>query len=317
MKKVIITGASGFIAGQTAIHFHDAGYHVIGIDKRVPPEHLRKYYKKFLVSHFASEEALYLIEQNKPLAVIHCGGTSLVGPSVRDPSKYYDNNFVATKTLLDFVLDKQLSTHIVFSSSASVYGEPVMTPCKEEDPPLPLSPYGESKHMVEMMLASYANAYDLKYTAFRYFNVCGADTDGRHGQQSKASHIIARILESIKQNNIFTLNGCHFPTEDGTCIRDYVHVEDIARAHLLAVEKNATGVYNLSTGAGHTNRQIIDTAFKITGTAVVVEQKDARPGDPAVLTGSGEKFYQATGWRPCHDIQSIISSAWQWYVNDV
>ena len=314
METVVITGAGGYIGGQTAIVFHNAGYQVIGIDSEEPAVALRTCFSKFLVSDFSSDEALYIIEKANPCAIVHCAGTSLVGPSVHNPRVYYENNFVTTKKLLDFLVDKDLSTKFIFSSSAATYGEPVMIPCREEDPPLPVSPYGESKLMVEMMLASYEKAYNKSYVAFRYFNVCGADPKGKHGQEENATHIIARILQSIKYNQDFTLYGIQYPTSDGTCIRDYIHVDDLARAHLLAVENdNVQGVYNLGTGEGYSNKQIIKTAFEVTRKTATVSQGPVRQGDPAILTCSAEKFYNTTGWSPMYDLKSIIQHAWDWY----
>jgi UDP-glucose 4-epimerase len=171
-----------------------------------------------------------------PDAIIHCAGTSLVGPSVMNPEEYYNNNFVKTKTLLDFLIaNHQKNVRVIFSSSAATYGEPIMTPCQEEDPAIPISPYGESKLMVELMMKSYATAYGLDFVAFRYFNACGADSQGRHGQAPGATHIIARVLESIRDGKTFTLYGDSYPTPDGTCIRDYIHVEDLADAHIMAM----------------------------------------------------------------------------------
>lgn len=318
MKTVVVTGAGGYIGGQTSIAFHNKGWQVIGIDRNGMPAHLNNYFNRFLVSGFDTEESLHVIKQSKPDAIVHCAGTSLVGPSVTDPASYYENNFVATKRLLDFLLDTIPQCHFVVSSSAAVYGEPVLVPCSEEDPALPLSPYGESKLMIEMMCKSYADAYNLKYTALRYFNVCGADTNSRHGQEKNATHIIARILEAIRDNRAFTLNGTTYPTTDGTCVRDYVHVEDIASAHYLAIAKNAQGVYNLGTGSGYSNKQIIDTAADITGTSnLQVSTGPTRAGDPAMLTCTAERFHKQTGWTPSHDLKSIISSAWKWYTREL
>jgi len=316
MKTVVVTGAGGYIGGQTAIHFSEQGWQVIGIDKNHPPKHLSQstYFGKFLVAPFDSEEALELIKQNQPDAIIHCAGTSLVGPSKLNPRIYYENNFVATKTLTEYLIDNNTKTHIVFSSSASTYGEPIMPPCQEEDPPLPLSPYGESKLMTEMMLTSYANAYGLDVTMFRYFNVCGADVQGRHGQSPAATHIVARVLEALRDGDNITINGKDYPTPDGTCVRDYVHVEDIAQAHFLAVEQKINGVYNLGTGTGYSNLQILDTALAVANKPdYPVGWGESRPGDPAVLVGSAEKFNRTTGWAPTHDLDSIIRSAWHWY----
>jgi UDP-glucose 4-epimerase len=314
-KTVVITGAGGYVGGQTSIYFHEQGWRVVGIDNTHPPKHLSQstYFSKFYVGPFDSEDALELIKNSSPHAIVHTAGTSLVGPSKQDPRPYYQNNFVATKTLVEYLIDNNIKTRLIFSSSAAIYGEPILTPISEEDPQMPVNPYGQSKLMIEMMLESYRAAYGLDYVGFRYFNVCGADSQGRHGQKSGATHIIARVLESIKNNTAFTINGVDYPTEDGTCVRDYVHVEDIARAHLLAVQHAECGFYNLSTGSGYSNRMIVDTALKTVSVEKEIGTGPMRPGDPAVLVGSGEKFADAVGWQPIHDLYSIIKTAWNWY----
>jgi UDP-glucose 4-epimerase len=313
MNTVLITGASGYIGAQTVIAFADAGWQVYGVDREHPSKTISDFCKKFLISDFWSEEALYLLGIVKPDVIVHCAGTSLVGPSIKNPAEYYQNNFVATKTLLDHIVKYNLRTRIIFSSSAATYGEPILTPISEEDPQMPVNPYGQSKLMTEMMLESYRVAYGLDYVGFRYFNVCGADSQGRNGQKDGATHIIARVLESIKNNTAFTINGIDYATEDGTCVRDYVHVEDIARAHLLAAQHAECGFYNLSTGSGYSNRMIVDTAIDTIGIEKEIGTGPMRPGDPAVLVGSGEKFADAVGWQPTYDLTTIIQTAWQWY----
>ena len=318
MQTVVITGASGYIGGQTAIDFHNRGWNVIGIDKNHPPTHLSQstYFSKFYIGSFDSEDALELIKKSNPHAIIHCAGTSLVGPSKRDPRSYYQNNFVATKTLVEYLIDNNIKSNFIFSSSASTYGEPVLPPCREEDPPLPLSPYGESKLMTEMMLESYAYTYGLDVTIFRYFNVCGADSQSRHGQASGATHIIARILEALRDGGNITINGKDYPTPDGTCIRDYVHIEDVTKAHLLAVKHKVNGKYNLGTSTGYSNLQILNTALKVANKLdYPVGWGESRPGDPAVLVGSSDKFSNLTGWTPTHNVNSIVQTAWKWYKN--
>lgn len=318
MKTVVVTGAGGYIGGQTAIYFHDQGWQVIGIDCNHPPKHLNSYFSKFMISGFDADESLHMIQQTTPDAIVHCGGTSLVGPSVKEPALYYENNFVSTKRLVDFLIDKNIKSRFIFSSSAAVYGEPVLSPCSEEDPPLPVSPYGESKLMVEMLLRSYNSAYNFDYTAFRYFNVCGADEQGRHGQEKNATHIIAKLLEAVRDNKQFTLYGNNYPTSDGTCVRDYVHVNDIARAHFLAAENSVLGVYNLGTGSGYSNREIIDTAVEVTGTSNLnIFIGPDREGDPAMLTCTAECFESITGWKPAYNLDSIIQTAWNWYTREL
>ena len=312
--NVIVTGAAGYIGGQIALQLKDAGHSVTGIDRRPLPGHLEGV-MQFVQADFDSDESYRRLVELRPDAVVHCAGTSLVGPSIKHPSDYYNNNVAKTMNLLHIMMNAVPQTRFIFSSSAAVYGEPIMTPCHEVDPKEPISPYGESKLMVEMILESYHRAYGLDYVAFRYFNACGADSQGRHGQEPGATHIIARVLESIRDNTEFVLNGIDYPTPDGTCVRDYVHVEDIARAHVMALDSKVTaGVYNLGSNNGTSNREIIDTAQQVTGSATVVQLGQTRPGDPPILTASAAKFDTVTGsaWRK-HDLHDMISHAWAWH----
>ena len=312
--NVIVTGSAGYIGGQTALLLKDAGHEVYGIDRRHPPKHLLGVCDGFLYQDFASDVALSWIIQKQPDAIIHCAGTSLVGPSMTDPAEYYNNNVAKTLKLLDIVKQSMPRCKLVFSSSAATYGEPVMNPIHEVDPKEPVSPYGESKLMIDMMLESYHRAYGIDYVSFRYFNACGADPKGRHGQEPGATHIIARVLESIRDQKEFVLNGNDFPTEDGTCVRDYVHVDDIARAHALALYHNIpAGVYNLGSSMGTSNQGIIEAALDETQQPLNVIVGERRAGDPPVLTASSEKFSLIAGaWRH-HDLDAIIQHAWAWY----
>lgn len=312
--NVIVTGASGYIGGHVALQLKDAGHTVIGIDRRACPKNLEDVYSKFVCDDFAGRTSLGAIIQARPDAIVHCAGTSLVGPSVKNPAEYYDNNVVKTIELLDLVRNALPHCRVIFSSSASVYGTPIMNPCHEVDPREPISPYGESKMMIEMILESYHKAYRLDYVAFRYFNACGADSKRRHGQEPGATHIIARLLESMRDRQAFTLNGTNYPTDDGTCVRDYVHVEDIARAHVLALDKTIDcGVYNLGTAEGTSNATIIDTARNITGQPIEIIAGPQRDGDPAVLTASPDKFNQVSpNWKQ-FTLNDMIQHAWAWY----
>jgi UDP-glucose 4-epimerase len=293
----------------------DAGHEVYGIDRRQPPGHLQGVCDKFLFQDFASDVALSWIISKQPDAIIHCAGTSLVGPSMQDPSEYYNNNVAKTLKLLDVVRRSLPRCRFVFSSSAATYGEPILGSCNEVDPCLPVSPYGESKLMIDMILESYRRAYNLNYVSFRYFNACGADPQGRHGQEPGATHIIARVLESIRDKQDFVLNGNDFPTIDGTCVRDYVHVEDIARAHALALHhKIPAGVYNLGSNMGTTNLQIIEAAQDETQQTLNMVVGSRRAGDPPALTANPTKFNTVAGaWRH-HDLDAMIQHAWAWYV---
>jgi len=313
--NIIVTGSGGYIGGQIMLQLKDAGHTVYGIDRHEPPRHLAGVCDNFLLQDFASDVALSWIINKQPDAIIHCAGTSLVGPSMQEPADYYNNNVVKTLRLLDIVRKSLPRTRFIFSSSAAVYGEPIMTPCHEVDPCEPVSPYGQSKLMVEQILASYNQAYGLDYVAFRYFNACGADSRGRHGQAPGATHIIARVLESIRDQKDFVLNGDDFPTVDGTCVRDYVHVEDIAGAHILALDQKVEpGVYNLGSNMGTSNQGIIESALDETQRLLNVVKGARRAGDPAVLTASDAKFAAAVGqWRN-YILDDIIRHSWAWYV---
>ena len=312
--RVVVTGGSGYIGGQTVLGLLSAGHSVFAIDRSLDPNPLIDSGAKWLIGDFAGEVALRAIETFQPDAIIHCAGTSLVGPSMLNPAEYYDNNFDKTKILCDFLVKHRIKTRLIFSSSAATYGNPVMTPCQEIDPAEPISPYGQSKLMVDWMLQSYHRAYDLDYVSFRYFNACGADSQSRHGQRPGATHIIARVLESIRDGAHFTLNGTDYPTPDGTCVRDYIHVEDLAHAHILACDQNiSAGIYNLGTNAGHSNREIINMAEQVTGQRVNLGVGSARPGDPAQLTADSDKFHRVSGWRPRFGLEDIVRHAWAWY----
>jgi UDP-glucose 4-epimerase len=315
--KVVVTGASGYIGGQTLLNLVDQGYEVLGIDSRIPPDHLIKTPGVWWhTGDYATEVAFAGIYQFAPDAIVHCAGTSLVGPSVTNPAIYYENNFVKTKQLLDFlIVNKMTSTRIVFSSSAATYGEPVMTPCQEIDPAEPISPYGQSKLMIEWMLASYGQAYGIDSVAFRYFNACGADSSARHGQEPGATHIIAQVLEAIRDgSDQFVLNGQDFATEDRTCVRDYIHVEDLAQAHIRAIDPTVPGgVYNLGTNQGYSNLQILHGAIGITKKDLAYTVGPRRSGDPATLTADSTKFMGASGWQPKFSLEDMITHAWAWY----
>lgn len=315
MSVVIVTGSAGYIGGQTALLLKDAGHEVYGIDRREPSKHLRGVCNEFKYQDFASDVALSWIIQKQPDAIIHCAGTSLVGPSMQDPAEYYNNNVAKTLKLLDIVRKSLPRCRFIFSSSAATYGDPILGSCNEVDPCMPVSPYGESKLMIDMMLESYRKAYNFDYVSFRYFNACGADPQGRHGQEPGATHIIARVLESIRDQKEFVLNGNDFPTVDGTCIRDYVHVDDIARAHALAIyHKIPAGIYNLGSNTGTSNSGIIEAALDETQQHLNVVVGSRRAGDPPELTANPAKFDLVAGaWRH-HNLDDMIKHAWNWYV---
>lgn len=310
----MVTGAAGYIGGQTMLTLKDRGYSVIGVDTRTLPPHIKNIPDRFFQEDFSNDYVLHLLDQHRPQAIIHCAGTSLVGPSIQNPELYFRNNFVKTKRLVDSMIKNRLATRFIFSSSAAVYGEPTVAPCCEDSPVMPVSAYGQSKLMTEMMLDAYRRAYNLDVISFRYFNACGADAHIRHGQESGASHILARVLESMRDGRSFTLYGDQYATPDGTCVRDYVHVSDIADAHILAIDATVpSGTYNLGTNQSHSNREIIELARKITNCGLEVVIGTSRSGDPAKLTASADLFRGVSAWVPRYQIEDMLQHAWSWY----
>ena len=313
--NTVVTGVAGYIGGQVALQLKDAGHTVVGIDRRPLQTHQKGLLDSFVLADFDSDTAFKKLLNVRPDAIVHCAGTSLVGPSIKNPSEYYFNNVAKTLELITFITRAMPQTRFIFSSSAATYGEPVMVPCDEVDPTEPVSPYGESKLMIDMMLESYHRAYGLDYVSFRYFNACGADPRGRHGQEPGATHIIARVLESIRDDQEFTLYGDNYPTADGTCVRDYVHVDDIARAHVLALDQLIpAGIYNLGSNMGTSNREIIAAAERITNKTLTVTVGEQRVGDPPILTASADKFNAVAGAWQAHNLDDMIQHAWAWYV---
>jgi UDP-glucose 4-epimerase len=318
-KWVAITGVNGYIGGQTVLRFKDLGYKVIGSDRNTTAPWIRNVVDVFIPGDFINPMYTNLIIDKNPSALIHIAGTSLVGPSMSDPSPYYINNVGNTARLLSNLAERGWHKTVVFSSSAAVYGNPSSTPITELTPRIPISPYGHSKLMAEQVLRDSANAYGFKTIALRYFNACGADSKVRHGQLKQATHLIARIMETIVNKGVFTLNGDDYETPDGTCIRDYLHVEDIANAHYLAtlyaegMETNSAE-FNLGSGQGASIKDIISSVERITGRTVLMHTGPKRDGDPAMLVASASKFKKDTGWKPENStIDNIVRSAWSWY----
>lgn len=310
--RVAITGVSGFIGGQVALNMQDAGHEILGIDRRPILKHLEDVPNLFYQNDYATAGTLDKLSSFDPQVIVHCAGTSLVGPSMTNPTEYYHNNVVKTLRLLDFIVQSLPRTRIIFSSSASVYGNAV-DPCKETSALSPVSPYGESKMMIEKMLESFHRAYDLDYVAFRFFNACGADSAARHGQESGGTHIIAKILESIHHNKTFVCNGNDYDTRDGTCVRDYIHVADLAQAHVTAMDlKIPAGVYNLGTEQGHSNLEVIELAQIVTGRSIAITFGPRRLGDPDFLTADSQLFQSKSTWQPQYQLHDMIRHAWTW-----
>jgi len=252
-------------------------------------------------------------------AVMHFAAFTYVGESVKDPQKYYLNNLRNTLNLLQVMLEEEVK-YFVFSSTCATYGNPEEIPITESHPQNPINPYGKAKLMVEQVLADYTRAYDLNYVSLRYFNAAGADPDVEIGElHEPETHLIPLILDAAtdRRGNI-QIFGTDYPTPDGTCIRDYIHVMDLADAHIKALEYLQSGgeseVFNLGNGQGFSVMEVIETARKVTGRKIEVEEVDRRPGDPPVLVGSSDKAREILDWNPqYHDLSLIIETAWKWH----
>jgi UDP-glucose 4-epimerase len=262
-----------------------------------------------------------ILENEAIEAVVHFAADSLVGESVQAPAKYFGNNIVAGLSLLDAMIASDVKK-IVFSSSAAVYGEPNQVPIPEDHPKSPTNPYGFTKLTFEGMMDAYNRAYGLKHIALRYFNAAGADPSGEIGEDHRPeSHLIPIVLQAaLGQREQLELYGTDYPTPDGTCIRDYIHVTDLAQAHILALQALAKGAestaYNLGNGLGYSNRQVIQMAKQVTGQSIKVREAPRRAGDPAVLVASSERIQSELGWKPKYpELETIIETAWHWHKN--
>ena len=316
--KVIVTGGCGYIGSHVARAFKQNGDQVFIID-RVKREHTLKDIDGYFIGDFISDASLATIYDVAPDIIVHCAGTSLVGPSMTDPAEYYENNVVKTVALMNLIKNLDKKPVVMFSSSASVYGEPDCLPIKEYDEVKPLSPYGSTKATCELILQDYSRAYSISTVCFRYFNAAGA-IPGTYdlGQEPFATHIVARVLEASLQNRAFTINGCDYDTEDGTCIRDYVHVWDIALAHVRAagycIRKGLVSeTFNLGTNKGVSNKEIVDYVVNKYGIPFV-NYGERRSGDPAELVADPTNALKELGWTAVNsDIKTIIDSAYKWY----
>jgi len=312
-KTVVVTGSSGYIGGTISYLLKQKGYKVVAIDVR-PQPHLHKYFDVQILDDFCSMNSFYTIKNNKPDAIIHCAGTSLVGPSLHDPGPYFYNNVFKTQGLLDFLATDKIDTKFIFSSSAAVYGD-YTNNFEEGYETLPISPYGESKLMIEKTLKWYKQIFNIDYVAFRYFNACGAVPGGIHGQEPNATHIFAKLFDAALNDEAFTLNGIYTQTKDGSCVRDYVHVLDIAEAHILAIEKNLSGIYNISTGTGHSNLEIQKIVEKLLDKEIVTIIGNKREGDPATLTASSLLLKEGI-WEPKYNMTDVVNHLNEWYTSD-
>ena len=320
---ILVLGGAGYIGSHTALELVKAGNEVVIADNLVTgyrkaiPKGAKFYEGDLRDFDFLNK----LFQQEKIDAVIHFAAYSLVGESVTNPLKYYDNNLYGTKVLLEAMVKNNVGK-IVFSSTAATYGEPENIPILESDRTCPTNPYGETKLAMEKMFKWTAEAHGLRYVSLRYFNACGADESGTIGEaHNTESHLIPLILQVPNgKRETISIYGTDYDTPDGTCIRDYIHVTDLAQAHILAVQYLNNGgesdIFNLGNGVGYSVREIIETARKVTGHPIPATETSRRAGDPARLVASSEKAKSVLGWKPVHDsLEEIIASAWNWHKN--
>ncbi len=320
--KILVLGGAGYIGSHTVYELIDAGENVVIVDN-LETGHIEAVHPKatfyqgdirdrsFIDSVFDKEADID--------AVIHFAANSLVGESMVNPLKYYDNNLCGTKVLLESMVAHNIDK-IVFSSTAATYGEPERIPIMEDDCTAPTNTYGETKLSMEKMFKWTGKAHGLRFVSLRYFNACGAHISGQIGEAHKPeTHLIPLILQvPLGQRDHISIFGNDYPTKDGTCVRDYIHVTDLAQAHILAVkylmEGNESNIFNLGNGIGFTVNEVIETARKVTGDPIKAETEDRRAGDPAQLIASSDKARNILGWKPQHaDLEEIIATAWKWH----
>ena len=318
--KVLVTGGAGYIGSHTVRELLKRGYEVVVFDNFSTGR------KELLVGGELIEGDLMdkdsikkALKRGNIGAVLHFASLIQVGESYTDPRKYYTHNLVSSMNLLDAMLKAKVKAFI-FSSSAAVYGVPLQVPIPENHPLNPVNPYGQTKVFVEKILEDYQRAYGLKYISLRYFNAAGADPDGLLGEMHEPeTHLIPNLLLFLLgEKKGFDLYGTDFPTEDGTAVRDYIHVTDLARAHVLALRKllesSRSEFINLGTNTGYSVLEIIKKTEAITGKKVLYKERPKRKGDVPVLLASNEKAEKILGWKLSHsDIETIIRTAWNWH----
>ena len=315
--RVLVVGGAGYIGSVTVDQLITEGHSVTVLDslisghaEAVNPD------AELVEAEVRDEAALDRVFANHDFdAVINYSGYILAGESVQQPGRYFANNVSGCIALLNAMVTYGV-TRFVFSSSAAVYGEPDAVPISEDAPIRPVNPYGETKAIVERMLPWYEGQFYLRHVSLRYFNAAGA-TEERGESHRPESHLIPNVLQVAQgKRDVLTLFGTDYPTPDGTCVRDYIHVSDLADAHLRALKRteDRSGAYNLGLGHGFSNREVIDAASRVVGEQIPVEEQDRRPGDPASLVASNALAGAELGWHPdITDLDEIIASAWRWH----
>jgi len=323
--KLLVIGGAGYIGAHMVKFLAKAGHDVIVLDNLSTGFRELVKYGRLVVGDLSDVNKLEnLFSTHKYDGVMHFAAASLVGESVDNPAKYYRNNVVNTINLLD-VMVRHGVKHFIFSSTAATFGEPEYTPIDEQHPQNPINPYGVSKLMVETILKDYASAYGLNSVCLRYFNACGADPEGELGEMhDPETHLIPLILQAASgRRDSITVFGRDYPTEDGTCIRDYIHIQDLCSAHALALDKiiqsSHSGqalAYNLGNGSGFSVQQVIDMVNRVVkedGATLMVKEGERRAGDPAILVADASKAKKELGWQPEYaNLEVIIRHAYAW-----
>lgn len=320
--KILVLGGAGYIGSHTVIELINENIEVViidnletGYEKAIHPQ--AKFYKGDLRDK-AFMRSVFEKEKNID-GVIHFAANSLVGESMENPLKYYDNNLNGTKILLEVLVEYGIDK-VVFSSTAATYGEPKTIPIKEKDHTCPTNCYGETKLAMEKMFGWVEKAHGINYVSLRYFNACGAHESGEIGESHMPeTHLIPLVLQvANKKREYISVFGDDYDTKDGTCVRDYIHVTDLANAHILAVKHlidgKESGIFNLGNGVGFTVKEVIEVARKVTGHPIELRVENRRNGDPAVLIASSDKAKEILKWKPQKDsLEYIIESAWKWH----
>ncbi len=318
-KTILVVGGAGYIGSHQVKILAERGYNVVVYDNLATGYRDLVMVDNFEEGDLADKTRLREVFDKYNIdAVMHFAAFIEVGESVKDPAKYYRNNLVNVINLLDVMLEYKVE-YFIFSSTAAVYGNPKEIPIKEDQSKAPINPYGKSKLMVEEILEDYDRAYGLKYTCFRYFNASGADESGLIGEKhNPETHLIPLVLKTaLGERDSIYIFGDDYDTKDGSCIRDYVHVNDLADAHIKGLERLFTGgdsqAFNLGSGAGYSVIEIIEKAKEITNTDFKVIEADRRAGDPATLIADSSKANKVLGWESKYNLEDIIKTAWNWH----
>ena len=317
--RILVTGGAGYIGSHTVKHLLEHGHDVVVLDNLSQGHRAAVPAGRLVVADLKDGDRLdQLFIEQRTEAVVHFAADAAVGESVVNPAKYYQNNLVNSINLLDRARRHGV-TRFVFSSTCATYGTPAVVPITEETPQAPINPYGQTKLAFEKMLADYAAAYPLGFAALRYFNASGATPDGTLGEDhTPESHLIPIVLQvALGQRPHVSVFGTDYPTPDGTCVRDYVHVDDLASAHRLALEKIAPGVgmhFNVGMGRGYSVREVIRTVEQVTGKPIQVVEAPRRAGDPPALVASADKIRRDLGWTAKYtDLTDVVRTAWDWH----